>query len=111
MALLYKLLDQNLIKLKYISVVFFLIVFSFDSIASTETEKNNEKDQEEKAEIEPSLEEEQQNGGSQELTVVDVDTTESSFEKFNYIFYFIYEFKYENHPDFSNPVPVELSTD
>ena len=89
-----------------------MIFISFSSFGTTGNEKENDKDQEVKEETKPNVEEEPQNGGIQtSSSIVKADTTESSFKKFNYIFYFIYKYKYENDPNLSSPVPEELSTD
>lgn len=63
----------------------------------------------------PKVEDELQNGGiqtfqnSKEEASVESDSTQSSFRKFNFIFYFLYKFKYENDARFG-AIPPELES-
>lgn len=38
------------------------------------------------------------------------DSSENSFKKFNYIFYFLYKYKYENDSRFGGSIPPELES-
>ena len=68
----------------------------------------------------PKLDGEPENGGideeeedleeeMDEETTVESDSTQSSFRKFNFIFYFLYKFKYENDSRFGT-IPQELES-
>ena len=46
---------------------------------------------------------------AQEEVTVESDSTQSSFRKFNFIFYFLYKFKYENDSRFGT-IPQELES-
>lgn len=71
----------------------------------------------------PKLDSEPESGGSnenyddledesepgEEEVNVESDSTQSSFRKFNFIFYFLYKFKYENDSRFGT-IPQELES-
>jgi hypothetical protein len=72
----------------------------------------------------PKLDGEPENGGFEEYdseleadsdeemdqeVVAESDSTQSSFRKFNFIFYFLYKFKYENDSRFGT-IPQELES-
>ena len=68
----------------------------------------------------PKLDGEPENGGIdeeeedledeiEEEVTVESDSTQSSFRKFNFIFYFLYKFKYENDSRFGT-IPQELES-
>lgn len=114
--------------LKNISIILLLLCVSFTYTATAsggggEKEKKPLQDQQDpnrQQSLLPKLDGEPENGGIEEEETTDEedleeefvaegDSTQSSFRKFNFIFYFLYKFKYENDARFGN-IPQELES-
>lgn len=83
-------------------------MFCFTLFSFAETDKENGQDSQDNVNQQdinstysPSIQDESKNGGiesrvEESREEIKDDTTHNSFSKFNYIFYFIYKYKYEN---------------
>ena len=115
----HKLILSTLKKTTLISLALFLVI-AFTAQASGGGGEKGKKDEiqdqqgPKQQDVLPKLDEEPQNGGRQftresEEFVEEGDSTQSSFRKFNFIFYFLYKFKYENDAEFG-AIPPELES-